>query len=305
MKSPLGIDARLPVMDLLNDAFNSIYQNKMMLLKRFGPALVLLVALDVLMQLFLPETPDYEAKVKALQASGEEINLQAMIELSKFSTSNMIIFVVSIFVSILYATGIHKFTLLPKSEQNQPVLRLWGMPEFKYLLRSLLIAFVSAFFAFILMSLIVLIAGSNLAWVAVLVSAMLMIYLMSRFSIILPETALGKPSSLTRAWGMSQGNGSRMVLVVFIIPIVLSLPFVLLGLFENPLLRVFSNIGVYFSTLVSLTTLSLSYQFLLEFYEPSDSQDSGDSSNEFKEQESDTNGVKQTSDQNDDGSFNA
>lgn len=294
MKSPLGIDAQLPVMDLLNEAFGSIYQNRVELFKILGPALVLMVGLDLALNLFFAPTPEELEAMKQAQESGEMVDLSQII---KGSSTAMLLSFASAFIGVLYATSIHKFTLLPKETPIKSALRFWGMAELKYLLRSILIFIISGFAASLIFMFLMLVFGEKNAWIGGIVSIMLCIYWISRLSIILPETALNKPSSLKRAWQMSQGNGSRMVLVVAVIPICLSIPFILLNQLDIPLISVISSIGVYFSTLVSLTTLSLSYQFLLEFYEPEQTeiiqtnQKSDDESNKI--------------DKNDDGSFDA
>lgn len=298
MKSPLGIDAQLPVGDLLNEAFGMIYQNRVQLFKLLAPALVLLVGLDLAINLFFaPSDEELAAMQIAMQKAQESGQPVDFTQILRLSGSVILLSLVSAFIGVLYATSIHRFTLAPKEQAGKSVLRLWGAPEFKYLLRSLLIFIISILAASLVMGLTMAILGSHNAWIGAIIAVMLAIYLISRFSIILPETALGKPTSLGRAWGISKGNGSRMVLVVVIIPMALSAPFVLLNLLEIPLLSVVSSIGVYFSTLVSLTTLSLSYQFLLEFYEPSNPQINQQSNQERVEQDSKNN--------DEDGSFDA
>ena len=81
----------------------------------------------------------------------------------------------------------------------------------------------------------------------------------------LPELAIGRRTSLKRAWAMSRGNGSRLVLVVIVLPLLLTAPFLLLYWFDLLLLNYLAALGVYASTLISLVMLSLAYRFLLEF----------------------------------------
>ena len=126
---------------------------------------------------------------------------------------------------------------------------------------------------------------------------MIGLYFGSRLSITLPEMALGQKSSLGRAWQMSRGNGSKLVLVVFIVPVMMTMPFILL-MFGNDtpgLLSYLAAFGTYITTLISLVMLSLSYRFLLEFYEPDDGRGSESEENKTLEQQ----------ERNNSGSFDA
>ncbi len=253
MKTPVGIEAKLPVGALLAQALQLIYQNRVALFQLLAPALIVLVSLDLALALFFPP---------------QQLSIGTSLGANSISYSSLLITGLSFFISVLYATTSHQFTLAPKENKPTKSLHLWGAKETSYFFRSLQIGLLSVLAFALSSSVLSVIIGKQLVYLTLTLGVICAIYILSRLSIILPESALGKPTSLKRAWAMSKGNGTRMLLIVVIIPALMMAPFVFLSLLNMPLLSIVISIGIYLSTLVSLVILSLSYQFLLEFYEP-------------------------------------
>lgn len=244
MKTPSGLKAELPVIDLFQEAISMLWQKRVQVIRLFMPALALLAFIDWLADLILPDN--------------SSVSLTAVFLL------------VSVALSVLLATACHQFTLLPP-EQRQVgrVLRAWGRNEARYLVRALVIGVLAAVVFFLCVLLLMLFSTDQKLMVVMSALALLpALYLWGRLSITLPELALGQSTGIRRAWDMSAGNGSRLALIVIIMPLLLGSPFLLLYLADNLLLNYVAALGTYLTSLISLVTLSLSYQFLLEFFEP-------------------------------------
>lgn len=245
MKTPIGLTAKLPVLDLFKESMQLLWQKRNQVLKMFLPIVVLMAFIDWAAESFF-NTDDLTIKI--------------------------IFALVSTMFSVLFATAAHQFTLLPEQQRNySQAIRIWGQNELRYLLRALQIGIiVSVFLMLIIFS--IMLANDNpiLAFFVGLVIVAGALYIWGRLSIILPEAALGKPTSLKRAWGLSEGNGVGLCLVVVIIPMLIMSPFFALFLVDSPLFNYVAALGVYVTTLISLVALSLSYRFLASFYDVQD-----------------------------------
>ena len=249
MKSRLGLEAELPVVDIVQEAVELLWEKRADVIRMFLPAILILAAIDWASQHFFPG--DAEAEVPV------------------FHPEQLIFVLASVVLSILMATACHRFTLLPKEGWNANAIHSFGRNEFRYLLRGLQIAVCCMVVFFSAMMGLMALVGPERAIFAVAVAVMLMLYIWARLSITLPEVALGTKSDLARAWSMSKGNGSRLVVVVWVVPIIMALPFWLAFMAEDAsgLLNYLAAFGIYLTTLVGLVMLSLSYRFLLDFYE--------------------------------------
>lgn len=245
MKTPIGLTAKLPALDLFKESMQLLWQKRNQVLKMFLPIVVLMAFIDWAAESFF-NTDDL--------------------------TITIIFALVSTMFSVLFATAAHQFTLLPEQQRNySQAIRIWGQNELRYLLRALQIGIiVSVFLMLIVFS--IMLANEYLVLAIAIGFAVvaLALYVWGRLSIVLPEAALGKPTSLKRAWGLSEGNGMALCLVVVVIPFLIMSPFFALFLIESALFNYIAAIGVYITTLISLVALSLSYRFLSEFYDAND-----------------------------------
>ncbi|QQD21865.1 hypothetical protein GJQ54_08880 [Oceanospirillaceae bacterium ASx5O] len=243
MKSPLGLQAELPVTDLAREAVQLLWYKRTQVVRMFMPVIALLALIDWLGGLYL---------------DNQRPLLQGILLLA------------SVGLSVLFATACHGFTLLPAEQQQARVLHGWGRLEFRYFIRAMQIGLIAGVvFGVAMFGLMLVLGGQGDSAIAAAMLALLpAVYLWGRLSVTLPELAIGRRTSLKRAWAMSRGNGSRLVLVVIVLPLLLTAPFLLLYWFDHLLLNYLAALGVYASTLISLVMLSLAYRFLLEFYEP-------------------------------------
>ncbi len=243
MKSPMGLDANLPVMDLLKEAVGILYVKRAELTRRFMPLILVMVALDVVGQYVLGESPIGQLLTSLLAAS----------------------------LSAVVATGAHRMTLRPQEPMYPD--GYFGATQLSYIGRSILISMIAAVICVpAMMTMIISMSsspeGTPLSGgviVFMVASVMLAIYVSSRLMITLPEVALSKQTSFSRAWKLSQGNGSRMAIVVWILPIVMMIPALLLMLVDSLITLILGSLISYIATLVGLVTLSLAYQFVAEF----------------------------------------
>lgn len=272
MKSPLGLEARIPVFELFKDALFLLWAKRGRLLSMFLPIIVVLVVLD-----------RYSAAITEpiMAAMGQE---GGNIEMG-FPMEFWIVTAISGLLSILLATTVHRFTLQDASHWPSNALRVPNRSDWRYLLRSLQLVFVSAGaglgVTIVVLVIMGIVTGANdpaamqqVVGLAFIPAFMLMLYILARLSITLPEIAIGtEGSDLGRAWRMSKGNGTRLVIVALALPLLVNLPFLLLVSLENVVTDIVAAFGIYSMTLISITVLSLSYQFLLEFYEPGPEED--------------------------------
>jgi len=270
MKSPLGLEARLPVFELFKDALFLLWAKRSRLITMFLPIIVVLVVLD-----------QYSSAMSdSLMAS---VDPEALGGMTASMVQLMIVSITSMLLSILLATTVHRFSLQDASHWPKNALRLPNRYDWRYLGRSILISIVAAavatFVILITSGLAALSGGASkesmtaAMGLAMVPGIMVMLYFVARLSITLPEIAIGtEGSDMRRAWRMSKGNGSRLVVVVMALPLLVNVPFLLLFALESTLGNIIASFGVYSMTLISITVLSLSYQFLVEFYEPEESE---------------------------------
>jgi hypothetical protein len=272
MKSPLGLEARIPVFELFKDALFLLWAKRGRLLSMFLPIILVLVVLD-----------RYSAAITEpiMAAMGQEGGNMEM----GFPLEFWIVTGISGLLSVLLATTVHRFTLQDASHWPSNALRVPNRSDWRYLLRSLQLVFVSAGAGLgvtvVAMVILGVVTGASdpaamqqVVGLAFIPAFMLMLYILARLSITLPEIAIGtKGSDLGRAWRMSKGNGTRLVIVALALPLLVNLPFLLLVSLENVVTDIVAAFGIYSMTLISITVLSLSYQFLLEFYEPDEGEE--------------------------------
>lgn len=242
MKSPLGLNTDLPVMDLLKEAVSLLMLKKQQVMRMFMPAMLILALVDSLSS-----------------------------ELVDRGAAQAIFMLVSVILGVLFATAAHRFTLLPEEQWHRNALHAWGRDELRYLVRAIIIGVAAAVLFFMIMLVTMAVAGPEQAWVGAVVASLPVLYVWARLSVTLPEIALGQHTDLKRAWALSDGNGSRLVLIVIVIPVLMMTPVFALYAAENWLLNYVAAFGGYITSLISLVMLSVSYRFLTEFYDqPSD-----------------------------------
>jgi hypothetical protein len=271
MKSPLGLEARLPIFDLFKDAVFLLWAKRGRLVSMFLPIIVVLMVLD-----HYSSALGESVMATVGEVAGETKDMPEGI--GRF----LVLTLVSMLLSVLMATTVHRFSLQDSAFWPKNALRFPIRSDWRYLARSVQIlaicvlilmgvSVVGGAFAGILSGA----AGPEAIQQTIILfmvpGFMIMLYVSARLSVTLPEIAIGtEGSDLSRAWRMSKGNGSRLLIVVLLLPFIVTSPFLMLYSFDNIMMNIIAAFGIYAMTLISVTVLSLSYQFLLEFYEPQD-----------------------------------
>lgn len=271
MKSPLGLEARLPIFDLFKDAVFLLWAKRGRLVSMFLPIIVVLMVLD-----------HYSSALgESVMATVGEVAGETK-DMPEGMGRFLVLTLVSMLLSVLMATTVHRFSLQDSAFWPKNALRFPIRSDWRYLARSVQIL---AICVLILMG--VSVVGGTFAGILsgaagpeaiqqtiilfMVPGFMIMLYVSARLSVTLPEIAIGtEGSDLSRAWRMSKGNGSRLLIVVLLLPFIVTSPFLMLYSFDHIMMNIIAAFGIYAMTLISVTVLSLSYQFLLEFYEPQD-----------------------------------
>ncbi|MFT6422893.1 MAG: hypothetical protein ACJA2K_001627 [Thalassolituus sp.] len=271
MKSPLGLEARLPIFDLFKDAVFLLWAKRGRLVSMFLPIIVVLMVLD-----------HYSSALgESVMATVGEVAGETK-DMPEGMGRFLVLTLVSMLLSVLMATTVHRFSLQDSAFWPKNALRFPIRSDWRYLARSVQIlaicvlilmgvSVVGGAFAGILSGA----AGPEAIQQTIILfmvpGFMIMLYVSARLSVTLPEIAIGtEGSDLSRAWRMSKGNGSRLLIVVLLLPFIVTSPFLMLYSFDHIMMNIIAAFGIYAMTLISVTVLSLSYQFLLEFYEPQD-----------------------------------
>lgn len=283
MKSPLGLETKLPVGDLFNDAFSILWQKRADVIRLFLPVIILMSVLDfVSMTYFMPETESVQAP----------ISFQALISQ----------FILLVF-TVLMATTAHRFTLQPRETWPTNALRMIGRNEVRYFVRLVLIALVSFATAIPIALIVRGMAGFPVAAFFAVTAAL---YVSGRLSVTLPEIALGKQTTLKRAWELGQGNGFRLVTVVVLVPMLMLFPLFAFMQMDSYLMRFIGTFAVYLWSLLSFTLLSLCYQFLHSFESKLESQeDKGEGQDQGTDQSENKTYESKPTQKSDDDSFDA
>lgn len=246
MTSPLGLKPDLPVVDITSEAIGLLWQKRAQVVRMFLPVLLLLAGIDWFSKYLYPVS---EAATGVV-----------------FQPNQVVFILASLLISILMATACHRFTLLPKEQWEKNALHSFRREEWRYLLRFILILLMALLITLLTMLAMMVVVGQQGTAIAAVVGVMTFLYVMSRLVITLPALALGQQSSLSDAWQLSRGYGSKLVLIAFIIPILMGSPFMLMAGLDSDvgLLAYLGSFGIYITTLISLVMLSLSYQFICD-----------------------------------------
>ena len=176
MKSPLGLDADLPVLDIVQESLGLLWVKRGIVLARFLPVMLLLAALDWASTTLVPESHLFGQLGFAL-------------------------------ASMLFGV----MTLMPEKNLVQP--GVWRREEWRYLMRLLLMGLALSAVITPILLLFALLQIQQMMVLGGAVAIMAGLYVSARLSVTLPEIAVGQSTSFKRAWNLSKGNGSRPLLI--------------------------------------------------------------------------------------------
>lgn len=172
--------------------------------------------------------------------------------------------------SAVMIAAYHRIVLLGPDALNNPWCLYWTPRETGFLGWMLLLQVMAAVLGFAL-SVVALMApetvfGFRVPWLEALFVGGITAYVISRFSMVLPATALGKRVILSNSWYLTAGNGVRLV-VALALPLAICLAasyaiFKLIAMLTPFLAIVLIWPFLLFSFAVEIAALSLSYRFL-------------------------------------------
>jgi hypothetical protein len=168
----------------------------------------------------------------------------------------------SFFISLM-AISFHKISLIGKSSSSIADQLLLDKEKFRFFLNTLYIG-VIPFFIFIVLAPLAIILLGKLAtfgkvffWLFIFVA----LYIPSRVSIILPALAIGEKLSFKSAWRLTEGNGTKIMIVLYLIPVFVS--FVKL-ISSNIIILFIVDIASIFLFLLVFILLSVIYKHLMK-----------------------------------------
>ena len=83
-----------------------------------------------------------------------------------------------------------------------------------------------------------------------------------RLSLVFPAIAIGESYSLKDSWSISKNDKKLMFFSVILIPLIVSIPVVLIS--KIPYTFLIVNVLSYSVTVITVTSLSLSYKYITE-----------------------------------------
>lgn len=190
------------------------------------------------------------------------------------SSEQLIASLVMIITSVLGIVSCHRVFLLPQDEVLQLSAIRWSKRESSYLRKSIGLGFLMLLFLTPLLAasyLFVFIGNFPAELTGLGIQPLMLIialpgfYIFSRYSIILPATALDENRSARWAWRVSSGNGWRLALLIAFTPIIfetlLRKSLGLLG--ESLILDLFYASTLAVLTIFEVCLISLSYAWLV------------------------------------------
>ena len=182
------------------------------------------------------------------------------------------------FTGVLGIVGWHRTFLLPTKAVTETATVRWDHRETKFLLCFLSIGIISSIvllipFLIITLNLNFFVHKDNSVVTYLTVQALLMVpayYLVSRLSLILPDSAVDNDHPLSWAWNISADHHFRLFILVGAIPWLTSLIFELLIAFVEPsyILNLLQNSVFLVVFVIEVCLLSLAYEWIVSRQQP-------------------------------------
>lgn len=199
-----------------------------------------------------------------------QVDAEGNMELSMLG----ILLAAALALSLLIAVvGCHRIFLMDDGDDKESSLLNWTGNEIKYVGWWILIGICAALLAIpfwlIVMPFLMSFSGldvgnSYFLIVTVSIASIPIYYLVSRWSLVLPSSAIGiHGKSLTWSWELSSGNGWRLTLLIGILPFVSDILFDMLFSHDSLVLVMFQGALWLVIGVIEIGLLSLSYKFLV------------------------------------------
>lgn len=258
----------LPIWDLVVASYSRVIEAFGYALRISGPWILLLVLLTILTVL-LTGGP----VVQGGGDQGAQIRSDIAIGLTLFL---LLQFVVYVFALASIAVLWHRKILLDETSDASFPFRL-DRPVWRYIGYFILISLVLLVPAMIATGVAAAtgLLGGSLIYLAGVIGAIALVFLLIaslRLSIVLPAVSVGREGfGIAHAWEVTRGNGLRLLaasiligLGMVVISLLAGIVTALLGALVGAFAEVITVLVNVFGTLVSVSSLSLAYGFLVE-----------------------------------------
>ena len=146
----------------------------------------------------------------------------------RFGLSPWFVYTLTAVLVVRIATSCHRLVYLPKAEWPGPIRAPWTRRETRYLLYALSLGAL-VFFLNMLQVVVLILVGQtwvqnptdNLPRWLVLVLQSPALYVLGRFSMVLPATAMDHKADLLSSWENTRGNGWRIFVIAAGLPSIL------------------------------------------------------------------------------------
>lgn len=148
-------------------------------------------------------------------------------EMTRSVLSQLLLQLITLPLYALFATVVHRVVLLGEDSLPNRWGIFWSERETRFL--GWLIGIWFLYFALSLPTAILAlvfserITGWNVAWVATILTYILVAYFQGRFSLVLPATAIDRRSNFRESWAMSRGKG-MVIAMALVIPAMILIP---------------------------------------------------------------------------------
>jgi hypothetical protein len=148
-------------------------------------------------------------------------------DFARFGNVQFVLVLLVLPLYAVFATVVHRVVLLGEHSLPNRWGIFWTERETRFL--GWLIGIWFLYFALSLPTgLIILVfseafTGWNVAWIATILSYIVVAYFEGRFSLVLPATAIDKRSNFKESWAMSRGKG-MIIAVALVIPAMILIP---------------------------------------------------------------------------------
>ena len=191
-----------------------------------------------------------------------------LLDIITFSEINMIVSgiasLLNIPIYIYIAIVVHRCIILGPDTVRPWGLGKWTDRETAFLGKTIAVAFILILSFIPIIMVISILSSPESEQVSLLMHLILLpgFYLMARFSLVFPAIAVDKPIRFRDSWSLSKKNHLHVVVLVFLIPYVISLPVQFLG--NDNISILVSGLYGCFTTIVTIAFLSKTYTLCVE-----------------------------------------
>jgi len=174
--------------------------------------------------------------------------------------------VLSLVASTILAVTTHRLVLLGSNDVPKYGFKAWGRREtlfFAYMVIIEIAIFAVAMVPFIVVfftSISVEISGGAVFWMPLILGIAIALYISSRFSLVLPATAVDHQLFMSGAWNQSRKHQGSIFLIFGIIPLSLSAPGFILYFLDSLIIEVVVSFLVPIGIVIGIVLLSITYE---------------------------------------------